>query len=618
MIYPGTQFGPYHVDRELGRGGMALVYHAVDERTGAEVALKVLQPNMAQNRSVVRRFKQECEHALRMRHPNIVRAYESDEIDGIPYISLHYAPKGTLATLLKERLGSISLEETTQLLRRVALALDYAHSRNVLHRDVKPSNILIGPSRQIWLTDFGLARRLDDEAAQMTLTSRALGTPAYMSPEQIANGAELDPRSDIYSLGVVAYSMLCGEMPFVADSQPALLKAITDNPPTPPLEHNPHLKPGICFVLEKVLSKNPAARYATASEFVDALEQSVGWVPSEHEWAQLRREQRASRDRTIVSETERLRDTTQIAGNKGEIFSQPLRKPLGWLIALACTVAVLLAFQLLSGRGVDELPTTPIAEGTDSATPTVIPSVTAVAEKVAASQTNENEEAKNSPIPAQTVPNTATQSPTPHASPTVMNRATSTPIPVQSELDGVQMQSENRATSTAVPDMPATQTPTPTATATKLKATNSPTALPPIDDAVQIAAIQVQLLLPKEAESVSGKYTFSWSVEGELPTGYAFEPIFWRVQEDPLREGRGWGGNTTASSLSIDLTKYLQPGIYFWGVRLVESNPFKAVKLLSGSRQIFVQMNEQPSNASEGSRRSATPTPRSQQERLFR
>ena len=331
MIYPGTQFGPYYIDRELGRGGMAIVYHAVDERNGAEIALKILSPNHAHNPVLVRRFRQEAENALRMRHPNIVRAFESGEIEKTPYIALNFATQGTLSNLLKQRKEPLPLDEAVQILRRIALALDYAHSRNVLHRDVKPSNILIGPSGQFWLSDFGVAKRMDSDYTLLTVASQTVGTPAYMSPEQARNDAEIDGRSDIYSLGVIAYTMLCGGMPFEAETQLSLLRKIIDDPPASPRKHNSKLTQGTCFVLERVLAKNPSARYPTAAEFVDALAESSQFRPNQLDWEKMRKESVAPTVENYESTSVYLPEFEPKGHSPGRVsrFLEPLSTPLG-------------------------------------------------------------------------------------------------------------------------------------------------------------------------------------------------------------------------------------------------------------------------------------------------
>lgn len=638
MIYPGTQFGPYYVDRELGRGGMAVVYHAVDERTGAEVALKVLPQEVTHNRGLVRRFEQESELALRLRHPNIVRAYESNEIDGIPFIALHFAPNGTLATLLNRRPEPIPLEEALQILRRVALALDYAHSRNVLHRDVKPSNILIGPSGQIWLADFGLAKRMDAETTQFTASSRAIGTPAYMSPEQIEQDTEIDARSDIYSLGVVAYSMLTGAMPFEAASQLSLLKTIVNDPPIAPQSHNPKLEQGTCYVLERALAKDPALRYATASEFIDLLAESPTLQPSRADWEKLDSTPKPNNKKKLTaqagdkqSQSASAQPRSSEAKQARPLFDpvwkdrllQPMRQPLGWLVALASAVAVLLAFQLFSGRVASEAITAP---RTTVPPPVVIVLTDATVTPVDDAQTGDSQAgdsqvsdlqitiADEASEANQTETFTATPSRTPRPSPTLIPKAIATNRP-SAEMNGATLNNVERSpTSTPVPDLPNTKTPTPkpspSATPTRIAARTTPLTEGDGKDTTAILEVSAQLLAPNEGETHYGKSSFRWLVDDTLPTGYAFEPIFWQPGQDPLRDGRGWGGSTTGTSLAIDLTKHLSPGMVMWGVRLVEVNPFKPVRLISAQRSIIVQVPGQPHNAPDNEKRAATATPR--------
>ncbi len=283
----GGRIGPYKIERELGRGGMAIIYLAIDTHTAEQVALKVLFPHLAKDRDILRRFKKEGENGLNLRHPNIIQVFESGLADGYHYISLEYAEKGTLAAMMKERGQALPPVEAIDILRRVASALDYAHQNHILHRDIKPSNILITKNDQILLSDFGVARRLAADYTMMTVPGHVVGTPAYMAPEQVRNDIDTDHRADIYSLGVVAYSMLTKALPFDADNQLSILRKIVDEPPTPPETYNPSIPPGINYALLKVLAKDPQKRYASATEFVAALERGLTWQPASNDWSTL-------------------------------------------------------------------------------------------------------------------------------------------------------------------------------------------------------------------------------------------------------------------------------------------------------------------------------------------
>jgi len=262
----GDRCGRFHIVGLLGRGGMATVYEAREapplERT---VALKVLAPALLRHESFAVRFAQEARFVAGLEHPHIVPIYSSGVDDGMPWMSMRLFRRGSLASLLGPGLG---IERTTHLLRGVAEALDYAHANGVLHRDIKPTNILLDASGRGCLSDFGLARLLDRPEA-LTLPGTFAGTPHYMAPEQ-ALGRTDDHRGDLYSLGVVAYEMLTGVVPFQGDSPVAIgMQHVNDPPPVPPRE----LVPDAVFrVLQKALAKRSADRWPTAMAFVGALE----------------------------------------------------------------------------------------------------------------------------------------------------------------------------------------------------------------------------------------------------------------------------------------------------------------------------------------------------------
>jgi serine/threonine-protein kinase len=265
-LAPGVRFGRFQIVGVLGRGGMATVYEAREapplERT---VALKVLPPTLLDHESFRARFTHEAKLVARLEHPGIVPIYASGIDEGLPWMSMRLMRDGTLAALLGRGLG---IERTTRILRGVAEALDYAHASGVLHRDIKPHNILLDATGRGCLNDFGLARLLERPEA-WTGTGTVAGTPHYMSPEQ-ALGMPINRASDLYSLGVVAYEMLTGVPPFRGDSPVAIGKRHVDEAlPVPARE----LVPGAVFgVLQKALAKRSAERWPSAIAFVDALE----------------------------------------------------------------------------------------------------------------------------------------------------------------------------------------------------------------------------------------------------------------------------------------------------------------------------------------------------------
>lgn len=260
----------YDVEEEIGRGGMSVVYRATDLRLRREVAIKVLPPDLAFRADVRARFQREAEMAARLSHPHIVPIYSVDERGGLVYFVMALVVGEPLGARLA-RLGPMQPDEARAILRSIADALAYAHSRGVIHRDIKPDNILLDvESGRPMVTDFGIARAAETDS-RLTVTGTAMGTPTYMSPEQAMGERELDGRSDIYSLGVVAYQMLVGEPPFVASNTPAMLMKHVSERPRPLDERRPGLPKALTAAIERALAKRPQDRWPDARAFRDAL-----------------------------------------------------------------------------------------------------------------------------------------------------------------------------------------------------------------------------------------------------------------------------------------------------------------------------------------------------------
>jgi serine/threonine protein kinase len=268
----------YLVDGEIGRGGSAVVYRGTDLKLGRHVAIKVLPPELAFNESVKTRFIREAQTAAGLSHPNIVPIYSVDEKNGIVYFVMGLVIGQSVASHLGVE-GRWPSDKTERVLREVADALAYAHSRGVVHRDIKPDNILIErDTGRALVSDFGIARASEGES-RLTLTGVAVGTPAYMSPEQALGERELDGRSDLYSLGVVGYHMLVGEQPFKASSAAAMLvKHVSEIPPRV-RQKRPDVPAYLAVAIDRALSKRPEDRWANASEFRDALAGAVALPP---------------------------------------------------------------------------------------------------------------------------------------------------------------------------------------------------------------------------------------------------------------------------------------------------------------------------------------------------
>ena len=266
----------YEVDSEIGRGGMGIVYCAMDKRLKRNVAIKLLPPELAFRSDIRVRFLREAETAAQLSHPNIVPIYNVEERENLVYFIMAFIAGDNLATRLQER-GAMDPGEVRRIMREVADALAYAHKRNVVHRDIKPDNILLdADSGRAMVTDFGIARALTDKGdSRLTATGMAIGTPAYMSPEQSAGEADIDGRSDLYSLGVVGYQMACGDLPFNAPNTPSMLVKHLSERPVPVEERRMDLPPDLARVIMILLEKDPANRFPDAESVVAALSSGV-------------------------------------------------------------------------------------------------------------------------------------------------------------------------------------------------------------------------------------------------------------------------------------------------------------------------------------------------------
>ena len=263
----------YELESEVGRGGMGIVYCARDRRLKREIAIKVLPPELSFRADIRQRFLREADTAAQLNHPNIVPIYTVEEKDNLVYFVMSYIKGDNLGQRLQQH-GPIAPVEVRRILREVADALSYAHNRNVIHRDIKPDNIIIDEETgRAMVTDFGIARALTDSGdSRLTATGMAIGTPAYMSPEQSAGDSAIDGRSDLYSLGVVGYQMLCGQPPFVANNTPSMLVKHLSEKPIPVDERWPDLPQDLSRAVMMCLEKDPADRFPSAAAFAVALD----------------------------------------------------------------------------------------------------------------------------------------------------------------------------------------------------------------------------------------------------------------------------------------------------------------------------------------------------------
>ena len=271
----GTQTGPFRVESQLGRGGMAEVFKVWHQDLHRHEAMKVLPPALTHDRSFVERFLREARTAAGLQHPNIAAIYAvSDANAPQPYFTMELVSGGDLADLIEAR-GRFTLDEALPILRQIAAALDYASARGLIHRDIKPANIMLDAEGAVKVVDFGIARAHEETAGtRMTQTGMIIGTPEYMSPEQAGSGAPIGARTDQYSLAIIAYEMLCGEPPFRAPSDTGIMSVLmahVRDAPRAPLERAPGLNANANNALLKALAKNPDERFASCAEFVRAL-----------------------------------------------------------------------------------------------------------------------------------------------------------------------------------------------------------------------------------------------------------------------------------------------------------------------------------------------------------
>ncbi|MGI9021444.1 MAG: protein kinase domain-containing protein [Solirubrobacterales bacterium] len=330
----GTVFAGYRVQELIGRGGMAAVYRAEELRPRRNVALKLILPERATDPQFLARFERESEIAAQIEHPNVVPVYEVDEHEGKVFIAMRFVDGSDLRPLITAPLEPM---RATRLIGEVAGALDAAHARGLVHRDVKPANILVagsGGGEHAYLADFGLAA-LTEELGQLTRTGHFLGTVDYVAPEQI-QGDPVDARADVYALACVLFQALTGEVPFPRDSEVAKIWAHVHEPAPSALERHPPLPPAIDRVLERGMAKDPAQRFASAGELARAAADAAsGERPT----------------RALASPPERPEQATRRVPERA---TQGGRQLWRWLLGGAAAAAVLVAAAVLLTGGGDQ------------------------------------------------------------------------------------------------------------------------------------------------------------------------------------------------------------------------------------------------------------------------
>ncbi|HEX6207747.1 MAG TPA: Stk1 family PASTA domain-containing Ser/Thr kinase [Actinomycetota bacterium] len=265
----------YEIERVLGEGGMAKVFLGTDRVLGRTVAVKVLSPQYAEDQQFVARFRREAQAAAALNHPNIVSVFDTGSTGNVHYIVMEYVEGRTLQDTLREE-SRLTPERSIEIGEAVAKALSAAHAKGLVHRDIKPGNIMITREGQVKVMDFGIARATTSDT--VTQTAAVLGTAAYLSPEQ-AQGETVDHRSDIYSLGVVLYEMLTGRQPFTGDSPVSIAYRHVTEDPTPPSRLNPDVRESLDAIVMTSMAKAPGDRYQSAQELIDDLRRASEGMP---------------------------------------------------------------------------------------------------------------------------------------------------------------------------------------------------------------------------------------------------------------------------------------------------------------------------------------------------
>jgi eukaryotic-like serine/threonine-protein kinase len=279
----GETVGRYKIVAELGRGGLAVVYRAIDNLLERSVALKMILPGQQQSEQFLRRFQREAKTLAQLSHSNIVKVLDYGEYQGVPFLVMEFIPGGTLADRMAQPMAA---GEAAALLVPVAQALSHAHQRKVVHRDIKPANILINESGQPMLSDFGIAKLTEtDESQSLTGTGVLIGTPAYMAPEQI-QGRPVDGRTDVYALGIVLFELVTGRRPYTANTPIELTLKHLHEPVPRPRQYARDLPPEVEQAIMKAMAKKPEDRFQDMQAFAAALAKlAAGYtIPSASGW----------------------------------------------------------------------------------------------------------------------------------------------------------------------------------------------------------------------------------------------------------------------------------------------------------------------------------------------
>jgi len=266
----GQQLDEYRLEALLGQGGMASVYRALDTRLNRYAAVKVIRTSFRADSDYVTRFEREAQAIAKLEHPNVVRLYRYGEVQGLLYMAMHYIEGADLGFVLAGYQADHTLiepEEAAPIIRQACLALDYAHSKGVIHRDVKPSNVMLDKQGRVFLTDFGLAL-----SVEFGTRGEIFGSPHYIAPEQAIFSANAIPQSDLYAVGVILYEMFTGQLPFEAENPLDVAMLHLTEPVRPPRELRPEMSMELEAVMIKALAKEHVDRYSSGAALADALE----------------------------------------------------------------------------------------------------------------------------------------------------------------------------------------------------------------------------------------------------------------------------------------------------------------------------------------------------------
>jgi serine/threonine protein kinase len=441
----GQTLGQYRMIEQIGQGGMATVFKAFQPGLNREVALKVLPPHFAQQTDFTERFAREAQAIGNLHHPNILPVYDSGQDKGYSFIAMRYIPNAR--TLADEMRAALKTERMIEVISQVAGALEHAHKAGIIHRDVKPSNVLLDGQWAL-LSDFGLAKMVENPV-ELTGTGVGMGTPAYMSPEQ-GMGKKVDHRTDIYALGIILYEMLTGQVPHKAETPIATVMKRINEPLPMPRSLNPNIPEAVERVLLKALAVDPADRFNGAGELATALKAAFGPSPNEV-LADVSTTYISPIAKTATSAEERTRVAASPTGQEPKRKTGLSASLLGFgaigllLLLILVGIGVLIFFQLRPDN-TEKAQSTSIATSiglviTPTAVPTNTPAPTLTAKPEVTESTSDSlNQATSTPKPAQTAPAEATATAVPPTAAAATSAPANTPdtsvAPVAKALTG--------------------------------------------------------------------------------------------------------------------------------------------------------------------------------------